>query len=83
MLFKNSIAALTGLVAAVHATPVDLAERQASCPGEITQVVISTQVVAYPVVINQYFGDNTVINIEGGVTININNAPTSLVTTGM
>lgn len=46
-----------------------------------TVVYISTNVVSYPVVINQFFQSNTNIIIAGGVTININNAPTSLITT--
>lgn len=37
--------------------------------------------VIHTVVINQYFGSNTILNIDGGVTININNAPTTLITT--
>ncbi|KAL3424724.1 hypothetical protein PVAG01_04005 [Phlyctema vagabunda] len=47
----------------------------------VIQVYISTQVVTYPVFINTYVSANTIININGGVVININNAPTSLSTT--
>lgn len=82
MLFRKPLATFAVLITAAHATPVELAERQLACAaGSITQVVIATQVVTYPVVINQYFGDNTIININGGVTINVN-GPTTLSTTG-
>ncbi|KAL3419135.1 hypothetical protein PVAG01_09357 [Phlyctema vagabunda] len=43
-------------------------------------VYVSTNVVSYPVFINTYISANTIININGGVTININNAPTFLST---
>lgn len=43
-----------------------------------TVVHVSTNVVSYPVYLNSYISSNTIININGGVTININNAPTYL-----
>lgn len=46
----------------------------------ITAYVFPT-VVEYPVLIQQYFEENTILIVNGGVTININNAPTSLSTT--
>ena len=46
-----------------------------------TVIYISTNVVSYPLVINQYFESNTIFVINGGVTINISNAPTALNTT--
>lgn len=79
MLFKNTVASIGGLAGLAFAGPVVLAPRQNLCPAP---VYVSTQVAPYVVVINQYFEDNTIINV-GGITININNAPTSLVTTGM
>lgn len=47
---------------------------EAECAA-LTVLEIST---IRTVVINQYYGENTVINIEGGVVINIDNAPTSV-----
>ncbi|KAL3428035.1 hypothetical protein PVAG01_01544 [Phlyctema vagabunda] len=47
----------------------------------IVKLYVSTNVVTYPVFINTYISANTIININGGVVININNAPTSLSTT--
>ncbi|RDW69869.1 hypothetical protein BP6252_08889 [Coleophoma cylindrospora] len=47
------------------------------------QVIISTLVTRYPVVIDQYYNHNTVIDIEGGLQININNAPTYYITTAL
>ena len=82
MFFKNFLPLSLGLASIAAATPLaDLVPRQASCPaGEITQVIIETQVLAYPVFINQYFENNTIINV-GGITITINNAPVTLITT--
>jgi hypothetical protein len=51
------------------------------CPYGTFQVIISTVVTHYPVVIDKFFDQNTVININGGVVININNAPTNIITT--
>jgi hypothetical protein len=78
MLFKSTVASLTGLAGLALASPLEIAPRQAAA---CHQVYVSTQVVQYPFVINQYFEDNTIINI-GGITINVN-GPTSLVTSGM
>ncbi|KAL3423058.1 hypothetical protein PVAG01_04805 [Phlyctema vagabunda] len=61
-----------------------LAERQVICSASeqpILKLYISTTLVSYPVFINTYVSANTIININGGVTININNAPTQLSTT--
>lgn len=52
------------------------------CPSEypIVQVFISTKLVNYPVLVSTFIPADTTININGGVTININNAPTNLST---
>ncbi|RDW73949.1 hypothetical protein BP5796_07391 [Coleophoma crateriformis] len=58
--------------------------RQEACTpasGGIVQVYISTTVVTYPVHVSTYVAANKVININGGVTINVNNAPTMIDTT--
>ncbi|KAI9811893.1 MAG: hypothetical protein M1827_005244 [Pycnora praestabilis] len=80
---SSSLLALSSLILAGSTSPVTnpLVERQDACPAGsgIVQVYITENTVTFPIVINQYFEDNTVINI-GGITININNAPTSLST---
>lgn len=72
MFFKKSAVALAALAGVAHASPInnDIEKRQdevCAAGGAITQVFISTQVVAYPVFINTYIANNTVININGGV----------------
>lgn len=51
------------------------------CPAGVSEVTVTHRVVHYPVVINTQINADTVIIINGGITINVNNAPTSLVTT--
>ncbi|RDW59927.1 hypothetical protein BP6252_13014 [Coleophoma cylindrospora] len=46
-----------------------------------TTLYVAATAVEKVVYINQYFNENTTINIAGGVHININNAPTQFVTT--
>ncbi len=71
MLLKSSAAAVGGLLSLASATPVDSLEaRQVVCPagyGYSTnpQPYVQTNIVLTPVVINQYFGNNTTINIFG------------------
>lgn len=51
-------------------------------PINVVHVVnVVTNYLTYPVIINTFIPANTIININGGVTININNAPTSIATT--
>ena len=40
-----------------------------------SHVVVEPRVKVYPVKVNQYFESNTVININEGASISINNAP--------
>jgi hypothetical protein len=49
------------------------------CPEGQSEVQLQTYAVEYLVLINQFFESNTIINV-GGITININNAPTQLST---
>jgi hypothetical protein len=83
-MFFKSLAAAAGLVTLSQA--VSLSENRPAysdeCPKDsgYTSVVVKTKVVQYPGVINQFFEENTSIVINGGVTINVNNAPTSIVT---
>lgn len=60
---------------------VEISER-AVCPAGVPEVTVNvgTTVIYAPVNINTYYTANTVININGGVTINITNAPTFLST---
>lgn len=51
------------------------------CPSGVTEVTVTHQVVHYPILINTQINANTVIIINGGITINVNNAPTLLITT--
>jgi hypothetical protein len=91
MFFNIAATVVAGLVGITSASPLNLEPRQDECvagssdaglpSGPIVQLIIQTQVVSYPVYIDTYIASNTIININGGVTININNAPTSLVTT--
>ena len=96
MIFKNiafGLASLTAVARAGLISPAPLAGRglfDLVCPPgyapaplnpNTVAVVICPQVVVYPVVINTYITENTVINIIGGINIIINNAPTSISTT--
>ncbi|KAI9682298.1 MAG: hypothetical protein M1817_000352 [Caeruleum heppii] len=45
---------------------------------QVIQVIIREQVIRFPIRINTFIARNTVLVINGGVTININNAPTQL-----
>lgn len=56
-----------------------LERRQDYCVNPVI-VHISTYEVSYPVFINTYIPADTIINIDGGVTVNINNAPTYIST---
>jgi hypothetical protein len=85
MLFKKSLT-VAGLAGLAQATPRSLRARDHGhdeCPAGHPSTVYQhhVSVVTYPVVINQFFDHNTIININGGVTININNAPTSVSST--
>jgi len=51
------------------------------CPAGVSEVTVTHHLVHYPVLINTQINANTVIIINGGVTINVNNAPTHLSTT--
>jgi hypothetical protein len=87
MRFKDITFGLASLAAVAQA---DLISHNLVCPEgyapahldlNTVVVVIATQVVVYPVLINTYLERNTVINIIGGLNIIINNAPTSISTT--
>lgn len=72
MFFKKSATALAVLASVAQATPINNAiearqEEVCAAGGNVTQVFVSTQVVAYPVFINTFIEQNTVININGGV----------------
>ena len=87
MLLKQSVlfASTIGIARAVPAA--SLVSRDpyddSFCPVGYPSVIIEHQIqeVAYPVIINQFFEQNTDIVINGGLTININNAPTSVSST--
>ncbi|CZT49591.1 uncharacterized protein RSE6_10463 [Rhynchosporium secalis] len=46
----------------------------------IINKIITTEIVYFPIVINTFINQNTILNFIGGVTININNAPTQILT---
>ncbi|CZS92487.1 uncharacterized protein RAG0_03081 [Rhynchosporium agropyri] len=52
--------------------------------GVITQItvvnVVRTRVVVFPIIINTFIQQNTVLNFQGGVTIIVTNAPTRILT---
>ncbi|RDW89263.1 hypothetical protein BP6252_01295 [Coleophoma cylindrospora] len=69
------------LAAIPAARGLDIARRDHYCVNGSGFVEIESPLVSYkPVFINSYIAANTIININGGVTININNAPTFLST---
>lgn len=81
MLSKTFTSALA-LAGLSSASAIARRQTEDTCNGGSPSVVfITTCEVEYPVVINTFIEDNTIITINGGVTININNAPTSLITT--
>lgn len=67
-----------------HGVPA-LAVDQDACDPAIPYVTISivSTVLYKPVHIETYVSSNTIINVEGGITINVNNAPTSLSTNAL
>jgi len=87
MLFKKIVFGVASLAAVTRAA---LISPDLVCPKGYASthfdlntiaVVIVTQVVVYPVLINTYIEQNTIININGGINIIVNNAPTSISTT--
>ncbi|RDW65621.1 hypothetical protein BP5796_10313 [Coleophoma crateriformis] len=60
----------------LHRATLDI-KRQDFC----TTLYVAATAVEKVVYINQYFNENTTINISGGVHISINNAPTQFITT--
>lgn len=86
MLIQNSLA-LAGMAGLAQAMPGGrLFGRDYSdyeCPAGYGHTIIQHQIheVTYPVVVDQYCETNTILIINGGVTINVNNAPTQLSTT--
>jgi hypothetical protein len=81
MKLKQTLASLAGLFSLSNAIPAALTPFEECLAAEIAQVYIETQVINYPIYINTFIESNTIININGGITINVNNAPTQLVTT--
>ncbi|KAL3422478.1 hypothetical protein PVAG01_06634 [Phlyctema vagabunda] len=79
MLFHSLITGGLVLSLSSNAHSLELEKRQANCTNRTLEVEYPI-LTHYPVVINQYFDANTIININGGVQININNAPTFLST---
>ncbi|RDW88556.1 hypothetical protein BP6252_00588 [Coleophoma cylindrospora] len=79
MKFTLAFSLLLSSVSSLAVNPI--VERD-YCPPDapIVQIFVCTTLVTYPVLINTYIKANTIININGGVTININNAPTNLST---
>lgn len=51
------------------------------CPSGYATVTVITNVLVNTVLINTYCTSNTVLIIEGGITIQVTNAPVQLVTT--
>jgi len=86
MLFKNIAFGAASLATVAWAALIspDIVCPKGYAPAHFdlntVAVVIATQVVVYPVLINTYIEQNTVININGGINIIINNAPTSIST---
>ncbi|KAL3420361.1 hypothetical protein PVAG01_08860 [Phlyctema vagabunda] len=79
-MFSKIASSVLAISAAIGGVQASLDERQVVCTGTPVQVNVSTVAVAYPVYISTYITADTIININGGVTININNAPTFLST---
>ena len=77
---RFSVGALaTSLLGLATAAAIGQRETCNVFTGEVIQ--LSLVYVQYPVVINSYINYNTIIIIDKGVTINVNNAPTYLTTT--
>ncbi|KAI9746678.1 MAG: hypothetical protein M1818_000392 [Claussenomyces sp. TS43310] len=82
-MFSKTFLALSSVLAAATASvlPLELRQNDICLPGEgVPTVFITNFVVINPVLINQFFDSNTVINIFGGDDITINNAPTYIST---
>ncbi|RDW70370.1 hypothetical protein BP5796_08767 [Coleophoma crateriformis] len=81
-MFSPALLATSLLLAAIPAARgLDTARRDHYCVNGSGVVEIESPLVSYkPVFINSYIAANTIININGGVVIDINNAPTFLST---
>jgi hypothetical protein len=82
-LLARALLAVVGQTAIATASfnIIGLEERDL-CPAgsHITQVFVSNVVIEFPVYINTFISQNTIININN-INIAINNAPTQFVTT--
>ena len=72
MFFRKAAVPFLGLLGLAQAKKDD--DCLANSGGHV-EVHVQPKVHITPVEINNYFEHNTVININGGPTININNAP--------
>ncbi len=67
MLFKTSIVAVISLLGLCQGTPLNaIAGRQVACPAGLITVVVQKVISTYPVIINQFFQENTVLNVNNG-----------------
>ena len=78
MRFTTVLAVLVGIFGLVEASQyaTDCAAGQV-----ISELHLQVYSVEYPILINTFISSNTIINIKGVVSININNAPIYLNTT--
>jgi hypothetical protein len=77
MSFNKAFAVLAGIVGLANAAHYASSVHKPDKPYHQVQV----HTIKYPVIVNVMVHSNTIIHINGGVTINVNNAPTHLVTT--
>ncbi|RDW64139.1 hypothetical protein BP5796_10641 [Coleophoma crateriformis] len=84
-MFSKLVTSAVTLASLLRFSQATALQRRLDYCVDPTVVFIKTYEISYPVFINTYISANTIININGGVTININNAPTyiSTVVTGI
>lgn len=70
MLFKTSILAVISFLGLCQATPHKaIVARQAACPAGPVTVVVQRVISTYPVIIDQFFQQNTVLNVNDGLCL--------------
>jgi hypothetical protein len=73
---------IAGLVASRGLTESrNIVARADVCPNGISTVTVTENVGVYPVVVETFVGGDTTITIEGGITIIVSDAPTSITVT--
>lgn len=79
MLYGKALAAASALFGFAAAAPAEICIGSngfnTGTPGQIIQFFITTNVVSFPILVDQYVRANTVINIFNGKNCNLRDRP--------